>query len=142
MDLLTLGLIFLGVKASQASNTADKLEYYPKSVIWSKTRKQFVFYMEILNPTKHDLKVDSFFGGLFIGETKVASIERGNAFTIKANDRTKVSFPVKVIGLGLGKAVAAIIKDPTKPITLQVLGTARALGIDNAVNEQIPLSLE
>lgn len=141
MDLLTLSLLFLGAKLYKGKKTADVLEYYPKQVLWNKKQKAFIFYMEILNPTNNDLKVDSFYAGLFINETKVATVERGNEFVIKKNQRTLFSFPVKVIGFGLGTAIVSLIKNPKQAITLKMVGIAKALGIDNAIDEEIPLKL-
>jgi LEA14-like dessication related protein len=139
MDLLTLGLLWYGAKLFKGQKTADALEYFPKQVLWSKKLKSFVFYMEILNPTNNDLKVDSFFAGLFINESKVGSVERGNPFVIKKNQRSLFSFPVKVIGIGLGQAIVSFIKNPKQAITVKVVGIAKALGIDNPVDEEIPL---
>ena len=141
MDLITIALMLAGAKLFKSKKTADVLEYFPKSVIYSKSQKNFVFYMEILNPTKRDLKIDSFFGSLMINENKVGKVERGNPFTIKANGRTLVSFPIKVVGTGLGIAIAKFLTNPKADITVKIIGVARALGLDNAVSEEVPLEI-
>lgn len=97
--------------------------------------------MDIVNPTNTKIKIDSVFAGLFINDKKVGSIEKNEAFTIEKKARTPVELPVKIIGLGLGQALAAFIKDPKKAITIKVLGTVRTLGIDTALNEEIPLTV-
>jgi len=142
MDLITLALMGGAAYLFQGKKTSDKLEYYPKSIIYSKTRKELVFYMEILNPTTRDLKVDSFFGGFFFNDIKVGSVERANPFTIKKKDRTTVSFPVKIVWLGFTNVAISLIKDPKQEKVVKILGVARCMGMDNSINDEIPLTLK
>jgi len=140
MDPLTIGLlIWGGSKLLKAKKTADRLEYFPKNLFYSKTEKKFYFIMDILNPTKNPLKIDSFFGGVFIGTDKVGSIEYGTPVTIQALKRTEVKYPIIPIGSGFGKVIVKILKGEGKDLKFKVMGVARSMGIDNPVNQELTL---
>jgi len=139
MDLLTLALLGFGAnKLIKGKKTADALEYFPKNLHYKD--KKFYFYMEILNPTSNKLKIDSFFGGVYINEDKIGSIEYGTPVTLEANKRTEVRYPITPIGSGFAKVVQKIISGGAKNLTFKVIGVAKALGINTPVNEEIKLS--
>lgn len=96
---------------SKSKKTLEDLEFEPKSIIWSKTKKQFVLYMDIVNPRSQNVKVDSMFLGVFDNDTKIGSVERKNSFTIKKNDRTLVSLPVKFNSLGIITSLLAFVAE-------------------------------
>lgn len=139
MDLLPLLLLGLAFKAKRAQHTAEELEFFPKKFHYDKQNKKLLFVMEILNPTSNRLKVDSVFAGVFAGSNKIGSVERGEPFTLEPNKRTEVRFPVKPQGIGIAKALIDAVKGVKQDFT--ILGTVKALGIETALNETIPLSL-
>lgn len=94
--------------------------------------------MEILNPTKNKLKVDSFFAGIFADDSKIGTIEKGEPFVLDPNKRTTVSFPVKLNALGLVKFALSLSK--LKDMKFKVSGIARALGMDNPVTQDLSLN--
>lgn len=121
---------------AKGSSTAAKLEFFPNNLEIIKGKLQFK--MDILNPTKNPLKVDSFFANIFSDKTKIGSIERGVPFTLEPNRRTPVSFPVRLNAAGLVKFSLNISK--LKTLTFRVEGIAKALGLDNAVTKDISLN--
>jgi len=139
MNPLLLGLIlWKGVPLIKGGSTASQLEFYPKNLDYDAGK--FYYRMDILNPTRNELTVDTFFGGLYVGDEKVGSIEYNKPIVLKKSQRTEVRIPIIPTGLGLGKVIAKIIKGDTKNLTFRVVGVARALGINNPVNEEIKLS--
>lgn len=137
--LVPLALLAAGLYYFKGSQTAEKLEYFPKKFHWDKTQKKLFFLMDVLNPTNNKLKVDSVFAGVMAGETKIGSIEMGTPVVLEKNQRTEVRLPVKPVGLGIVKAIADALKG--KKQDLSVVGVVHALNIDTPINEVIPLSL-
>ncbi len=132
--LLALGAaLFFGGK----KKAADKIEYFPLNLEIIKGK--LVYSMDILNPTKNKLKIDSFFGGVFVDDNKIGSIERGKPFEINPNGRTKVKFPVEVSPVELAKLLLAIAKGNFKK-QFKIAGIARAYGLDNEVSKEISLA--
>lgn len=130
MDLLTIALLFGAGKLLKGKKTADRLEYFPKNLHYKDGK--FYLYVDVLNPTKNPLKVDSFFGGVFIGTNKAGSIEAGTPVTFQANKRTEIKYPIIPVGSGFGKALIEIAKG-NKP-KFKIIGVARSLGIDTPIN--------
>ncbi len=91
--------------------------------------------MDVLNPTKNPLKIDSFFGGVYANGKKIGSIEQGTPINIDANKRTEIRLPAVAVGLGIGQMIVDIASG--KNIELKVLGIARSMGFDNAINETL-----
>ncbi len=135
MDLFTIALAAAALFAGKKKKTAERLEYFPKNL--ELIKGQLVYSMEILNPTKEKLKVDSFFGGIFADDKKIGSVERGTSFDIAPNQRTTVKFPVKLVPAGIA-ALALNIKK-FKSMKFKVAGIARALGLDNEVSQDLSL---
>jgi len=134
--LIAFGL-WQGSKLIKGKSTADKLEFFPKNLDYKDGK--FYFRMEILNPTRNSLKIDSFFGGVYLNDEKLGSIEYGTPLTLAPLKRTEVRYPIIPSGLGFGKVIAKIIQGQ-RNFTFKVMGVARALGINNAVNEEVKLN--
>lgn len=133
--LIVVALPFLAT-LMKGKKTSDRLEYYPQNLELIKGK--LYLDMEILNPTKNDLKIDSVFAGIFAGSKKIGNIERGESFTVKANKRTSIKLPVVPSGLGFATAIADAVKG--KITTFKVMGIARALGLDNPINKDLSLT--
>ena len=138
MNPLIIGLaLWQGSKLVKGSSTAEKLEYFPKNLDFKDGK--FYFRMEILNPTRNKLKIDSFFGGIYYSGNKIGSIEYATPINLDPNKRTEVRIPIIPSGLGLGKVAVLIIQGKAKDLKFNVIGVARALGLNNPVNEEIKL---
>ena len=136
MNPLILGIGAWLLTLAKGQKTADRLEYSPKNLEIIKGK--LVYKMDILNPTKNKLKVDSFFAGIFADDSKIGTIEKGDPFTLEPNKRTTVSFPVKLNAVGLVKFAMNIKK--LAAMKFKVAGIARALGIDNPVTQDLSLN--
>lgn len=136
IDPITIALGAYLLSLAKGKKTADRLEYFPMNLELIKGK--LVYTMEILNPTKNTLKIDSFFAGIFADDKKIGSIERGTPFDIPPNKRTTYKFPIKLNALGLVKLALNITK--LKEMKFKVAGIARALGMDNAVDETLSLN--
>lgn len=136
IDPITIGLGVWLLSLAKGQKTADRLEYNPKNL--ELINGKLIYKMDILNPTKNKLKVDSFFAGIFADDAKVGTIERGEPFTLLPNQRTTVKFPVKLNAVGLVKF--ALSKTKLSQMKFKVAGIARALGIDNPVNQDLSLN--
>jgi len=129
MNPLIIGLaLWQGSKLVKGSSTAEKLEYFPKNLDFKDGK--FYFRMEILNPTRNKLKIDSFFGGIYYSGNKIGSIEYATPINLDPNKRTEVRIP---------KVAVLIIQGKAKDLKFNVIGVARALGLNNPVNEEIKL---
>lgn len=121
---------------ARGQKTADRLEYDPKNL--EIINGKLVYTMDVLNPTKNPLKVDSFFAGIFADDAKIGTIERGTPFDLEPKKRTTVKLPVKLNAIGLAKF--ALSKTKLSQMKFKVSGIARALGIDNPVNQDLSLN--
>jgi LEA14-like dessication related protein len=137
MDVISLALLAYAMTLGKGKKTADRLEYFPLNLELIKGK--LVFTMEVLNPTKNKLKVDSFFGGVFVDDKKVGSIERSEPFDIAPKGRTRITFPVRLVP---AEAVSLIAKIVSGKFTkkFKIAGIARALGLDNEVSKEIALN--
>jgi LEA14-like dessication related protein len=131
--LLPLIALLFGTKLIQAKKTGDALQYFPKNI--ELINGKIVATMEILNPTRHPLKIDSVFGNITANDSKVASIEQGTPFTLAPNARTSVTFPTKLNALGALKVLLHPLK--LKKMKWKLVGVARALGIDTPISQDI-----
>jgi LEA14-like dessication related protein len=136
IDPVTIGIGLWLWNLSKGQKTADRLEYSPKNL--EIINKKLVYKMDILNPTKNKLKVDSFFGGIFADDAKIGTVEKGDPFMLEPNKRTTVSFPVKLNAIGLLKFATNIKK--LKEMKFKVAGIAHALGMDNPVSQDLSLN--
>jgi len=137
MDPIILGIAAYLLTLGKGKKTADRLEYFPKNVEMLSGKLYFV--MDILNPTKNPLKVDSFFGGAFVDDKRVGSIERGTPFIAAPNTRTQVKFPIKLDPLSAASLLLSIIQGKFKK-QFKIAGIARALGLDNPVSKEVNLA--
>lgn len=136
MDPVTLLLIGALAFLSKKKKTADKLEYFPINIELIKGK--LVYTMEILNPSNDVLKVDSFFGGLFVDDRKVGSIERSEPMVIAPKGRTRIKFPVKLNLIEGAKLLTQIFGGKFNK-KFKVMGIARAFGLDNVVEKNLSL---
>lgn len=136
MNPLLIGLGAWLFTLAKGQKTADRLEYSPKNL--EIINDKLVYTMDVLNPTKNKLKVDSFFAGIFADDAKIGTIERGTPFDLAPNKRTTVKLPVRLNAIGLAKFAL----NPTKlsKMKFKVSGIARALGIDNPVTQDLSLN--
>jgi LEA14-like dessication related protein len=140
MDPITIALLIGAATLFKGSKTASKLEFFPNDIDWNKDKKRLEFVMEILNPTKNKLKIDSVYVSVFVNDRKVGSIERGEPFEIAPNKRTMVKLPLKPAGIGFAQIIADIIRGK-RDFEFKVLGTVRALGLDNPINKTVALEI-
>lgn len=138
MDPITIGLGLWLMTLGKGKKTADRLEFFPLNI--EVIKGKLVFTMEVLNPTKNKLKVDSFFGGVFVDDKKVGSIEKGESFDVAPSGRTKVKFPIRLNLIEGAKLLASIAAGKFKK-KFKVAGIARALGLDNEVSKEISLNV-
>lgn len=136
MDPITIGIGLYLWHLAKGQKTADRLEYSPKNLEIIKGK--LVYTMDVLNPTKNPLKVDSFFAGIFADDAKIGTIERGTPFDLEPNKRTTIKLPVRLNAVGLTKFAMNINK--LKDMKFKVQGIARALGMDNAVTQDLSLN--
>lgn len=140
-------IILLGAAAllffKKGKKTLEELEFEPTSVIWSKTLKQFVLYMDVINPNSQEVKVDNVFLSIFDNDKKIGSIEKTNSFTIKKANRTKISLPIKMSAIGIITDLLLILADKNKKKThiFKVAGTAKVFKLDVPISEEVEFSL-
>lgn len=91
--------------------TLEDLQFEPSSIMWSKTKKKFILYMDIVNPNSQEVEVKNLFLSIFDNDKKIGSIERANSFKIKKANRTKVSLPIKFNALGIAESLLAFASD-------------------------------
>jgi len=136
-------LIALGLMAAYfvkgKVDTAKELEFFPKSLALSKDKKKLFLVIEVLNPTKRPLTIDSLFLKIFYGKTKVGSLERTEPIVIEATGRTMVKLPLRVDPVGGGKLMGAVLLGKT--IVLRVLGIGDSMGLKFPVDAEIPFGI-
>jgi hypothetical protein len=145
MDLITLALLGLGLTLAKGKKTADRLEFFPKNL--ELINGKLVATMEVLNPTNNALKVNSVFAGIFVDylkdkdtgvkDKKIGNIERGEEITLAPNKRTTVKLPVKLVSIGAGTFLLDVIRGKIKNPSFKIVGIARALGIDNPIDQKL-----
>lgn len=136
IDPITIGIAAWLFGLAKGKKTADSLSYFPKNL--EVIHNKLVYKMDVLNPTKNKLKVDTFFAGIFAGANKIGTIEKGEAFNLAPNTRTTVSFPVKLNALGLIQF--ALHLSDLKKTKFKIAGIARALGMDNPISQDLSLN--
>ena len=136
--LIALGLLAAYFVKGKV-DTAKELEFFPKSLALSKDKKKIFLVIEVLNPTKRSLTIDSLFLKIFYGTIKVGSLERTEPITIEKTGRTMIKLPMRVDPVGGGKLMGAILLGKT--ISLRVVGIGDSMGLKFPVDARIPFSL-
>jgi len=139
MEPLTIGLLLAAASLFRTKKTADALQYFPQTLFYDKKKKKLYLIMEVLNPTSSRLKIDGVFLNIVVNGKKTGYIERSSPFTITAKARTKISLEAKIGIVALTDLLIAIVRG--KKLDIRLMGIVRSMGIDNAVDEKIPLKL-
>lgn len=141
MEIITLGLAALLLFMGGKKKTAKSLEFIPIRLRIKKVnrKKKLVLDVDILNPTKNPLTVNSVFLSLFANNKRIGRIEKGDSFKIGQQRRTTVAFPVSISFPALGQMIADYLLK--KPITFKMVGVVNVMGIDQPVDKKIDFSL-
>lgn len=131
---LALPLIKKGTAASQ-------LQFTPKNILWSKTDKKLYFYIDILNPSKTELKVNAVFLTVFANDKKIGTIERNTPITIGGNKHTELKMTVHLSPVGTTIFIVDAVINKGKKIEIKVLGNIQSMGLQIPVNESYDFSL-
>lgn len=95
----------------RTKKTLSDLQFEPSSIIWSKEKKKFILYMDIINPNSQEIEVKNIFLSVYDNDKVIGNIEKTNSFKVKKSDRTKVSLPIKFNKLGLIESLLAFASD-------------------------------
>jgi len=138
VDLLIPLLIGAAFMLKGKADTLKELEFFPKSLSLSADKKTLFLIVDVLNPTKNKLEIDSLFLNVNVGETKIGSVEKTIPFVIRATGRSTIKFPVKINPAGSGKLLALLIKG--QKIIFTVKGVGSSMGLQFPVDAKIPFN--
>ena len=140
MNPIVLIGLFLATRLGKTVKTVQRLELYPKDVLFDKSSKKLFFDIEVLNPTKNSLTVQSLYAGIYVGGKKLGNVERNKPITIQPTSRTLVRLPIKPNLFATASLIAQILLG-VMPKKASIKGTVRALGVDTTFAKTVPIQL-
>lgn len=133
--LLLTGGVFLWWIFNK-KNVAEKLQYYPNTILIEKGK--LIFRMDIVNPSTTQLYFDNLFATVQSNGLIVGRIQYVGRTYIQAQATTTVNFVIKAVWLDLGTFLAKVIKGEVK--TVQIIGTINSMGVSIPFDSNIPIS--